>query len=103
MEAALKSLPGAISKMSVNMQAKSVATGESGGGNAIKALFSAKEGAALTRKDLDALTKNDGSGIDLRNVNELKSLWDGLTAEEQKAFGSFNNFANDIVDSINIA
>jgi len=66
-------------------------------------LFSAKEGAALTRKDLESLTSNDGEGFDIRNVEELRDIWSGLTAEEKKAFGSFKNFSKDIIDSVNIA
>jgi hypothetical protein len=66
-------------------------------------LFSAKEGANLTKADLEALTAKDGKGFDIRSVENLENMWNGLTAEEQKAFGSFDNFANDIVESINIA
>jgi hypothetical protein len=52
---------------------------------------------------LDALTKRDGKGIDIRDPQELRELWNGLTEEEKKAFGSFKKFSKDIVKSIEIA
>ena len=83
--AALQNLPKAIDSVSAKM-------GKAG--KAFEKSFMADEGKAMTRGDIEALKSYSNA--------ELENLYNSLSATEQQAFGSYENFQKHIQDSIEL-
>jgi hypothetical protein len=50
-------------------------------GKAFKAMYAGKEGSAMTKADIEAAGQ--------LTQGELVTIWNNLTEEEKKAYGSF--------------
>ena len=85
----LEMLPKAIDSVSKSL-------GKSG--KAYEKIYDRSEGAALTQGDINTIN-NDL----LANPEKLKEAWKGLSEEEQKAFGGYENYMKTIRESANIA
>jgi hypothetical protein len=73
MTEAFEQLPKTIDKISAQMT--------SSAGKAFKAMYAGKEGSAMTKADIEAATQV--------TQGELVTIWNNLTEEEKKAYGSF--------------
>lgn len=82
---ALENLPKAIDKVAGKM-------GEAG--KAFERSYTAKEGKAMTRGDIESLKSYSNT--------ELENVYNSLSATEQQAFGSYENFQKHIQDSIKL-
>lgn len=97
MQDALKELPGAINEVSKMAEwgSKNKGSGSGGGAKAMQNLFSAKEGANLTEKDLKSLS--------FMTDRDLRGMYAELSEDQKKAFGSEENFIKTVTDSIAIS
>ena len=82
---ALKNLPKAIDKIAGQI-------GEAG--KAFERSYMADEGKAMTRGDIESLKNYSNT--------ELENAYNSLSATEQQAFGSYENFQKHIQDSIKL-
>jgi hypothetical protein len=73
MTEAFEQLPKTIDKISAQMT--------SSAGKAFKAMYAGKEGSAMTKADIEAASQI--------TQGELVTIWNNLTEEEKKAYGSF--------------
>ena len=80
----LQNLPKAIEAASKKMGDEA--------GKALSKSYSAVEGKAMTRSDIEALEGQD-----------LQAVWDQLDESQQQAFGSFEIFSQHVQDSINLS
>ena len=84
MAEAFEQLPKTINKISAQMSSEV--------GKAFKAMYAGKEGSAMTKADIEAAgTLTQG---------ELVTIWNNLTEEEKKAYGSFEQLQKQYNDSV---
>ena len=84
MTEAFEQLPKTINKISTQMSSEA--------GKAFKAMYAGKEGSAMTKTDIEAAGKI--------TQGELVTIWNNLTEEEKKAYGSFEQLQKQYNDSV---